>query len=151
MKRYPKPQPEKESSMLPDMKGQRSTNNKRLPTIKEKAFARHYAKTLNGTASALAVYNIKGDKNIDKQGYKTASAIATENLAKPRVRAEIERLLNDNGIELPQILTVHKRNMEQNEHLPTSQKAVADFYEILGMKTSDKPSNEVKIAFVIEK
>lgn len=118
-------------------------NNKPKLTNKQKAFARNYAKSLNGTQSALASY--------ETTDYKTANAIAVENLSKPIVRQEIARLLQSNNIEISEVLSIHKRNMLQDDHLPTSQKAVSDFYEILGMKSTEKPSNEVKIAFVIEK
>ena len=136
---------------LPDINSPRSTNGKRLPTVKEKAFAKEYARTLNGTESALAVYDIKGDKSVDAQGYKTASAIATENLAKPRVRAEIEMLLNENNIEVSEVFNIHRRNMLQDKHLPTSQKAVDSFHEMLGLKDTARSDNSVKIAFIIEK
>lgn len=113
-------------------------------TRKQKLFAEEYVKTKgNGTQSALAVY--------DTDSPRVAEAIASENLSKPIVRREIARILEDNGIALSSIFSIHKRNMLQDDHLPTSQKAVSDFYEILGMKSQDKPSNEVKIAFVIEK
>jgi hypothetical protein len=122
---------------------QYASNKKRKLSNKQKAFARNYAKTLNATQSALASY--------ETTDIRTAQNIGSENLSKPIVRQEIARLLESNNIELSSILSIHKRNMLQDDHLPTSQKAVSDFYEILGMKSTDKPSNEVKIAFVIEK
>lgn len=129
--------------ILPAIHAPRAKNGKRIPTAKQKKFARHYAETLNATESALATYDVK-DRNV-------AQAVGSENLTKPIIRQEIARLLKDNHIELPEILSIHKRNMLQDDHLPTSQKAVGDFYEILGMKSTDKPSNEVKIAFIIKK
>ena len=108
---------------------------------KEKVFTQEFARTKNGTQSALKAYNTN-DVNI-------AGSIASENLTKPKIRAEILRLLGDNDIELGEILGVHKRNMNQDKHFPTSQKAVSDFYEILGMKNQDAPKGETKIAFII--
>jgi len=134
------------SSVLPDSTSQYSskkTGNRKIPTAKQKAFAKEYAKTLNGVQSALKVY--------DTKDYETANQIAVDNLQKPIVRQEIERLLQRNDIEIGEILTIHKRNLLQDKHLPTSQKAVSDFYEILGLKSNEKPSSEVKIAFIIEK
>lgn len=110
-------------------------------TAKQKAFAREYAKTKNGTQSALAAGYGTNEKG--------ASAIAVENLAKPRIREEIARLLADNDIELQEVLRIHKRNLTQSKHLPTSQKAVNDYYELVGLK--DQPdTTRVKIGFIIE-
>ena len=110
---------------------------------RERKFIENYIKTLNGTQSALASYNTTD--------YSTAGVIAHENLNKPKIKAEIERLLSENSIDLGDILKVHRRNLLQDKHLPTSQKAVTDFYEILGLKNSEKPQNDIKVAFVIEK
>ena len=115
--------------------------NKKL-TDKEKAFTKEYAKTLNGTQSALAVY--------DTVKNSVAGNIASDNLMKPHIREEIERLLANNDIELGNVLAIHKRNLEQDKHLPTSQKAVNDYYELIGLK-SQPPTAKVNIAFVIEK
>ncbi len=121
----------------------RARNNKRLPTHKEKAFIKEYAKTLNGTQSALKVY--------DTNSANSASVIASDNLAKPRIRLEIERLLNDNGIQVDEVFSIHRRNMLQDKHLPTSQKAVDSFHELLGLKDTSKADNDVKVAFIIQK
>ncbi len=111
-------------------------------TTKERLFARRYVKDKNITKSALAVYDTKDPK--------TASVIGVENLHKPRVRAEIERLLNDNGITKEDILAIHQRNMIQEKHLPTSQKAVESFESMLGLSgTDEKPTTQ--IAFILHK
>lgn len=124
---------------------------RKTPTAKQKAFAREYAKTLNGTQSALKVYKVKGNKAVNANGYHTAHQIAVENLQKPAVRQEIEMLMRANNIEVSEVFNIHRRNMLQDKHLPTSQKAVDSFHEMLGLKNSDKPSSDVKIAFIIEK
>ncbi len=119
------------------------SNGKKVLTPKRKRFAKEYAKTLNGVQSALKAY--------DTTDSHVASEIAQENLRNPVVRAEVERLLANNDIKLPEILSIHKRNMLQTKHLPTSQKAVSDFYSILGLHNTEKPTSEIKIAFIIEK
>ena len=116
-------------------------NRKGKLTPKEKKFSKEYAKTLNGTQAVLASYDTKSTN--------VASAMAVENLAKPRIREEIARLLSDNDIELSEVLSIHKRNMVQGKHLPTSQKAVNDVYELLGLKDQQN-TTKVNIAFVIE-
>jgi len=111
-------------------------------TEKQKAFAKEYVKTKNGTQSILSA------------GYRTskkgASALAVENLAKPSIREEIAKLLADSGIEMATVLDIHRRNLVQDKHLPTSQKAVNDYYELVGLK-DQKTDTSVKVAFIVEK
>src|SRR3990167_7544081 len=72
----------------------RATNGKILPTYKERAFAASFVKhKRNGTKAALEVYDIQG-----KNKRNVASVIASENLAKPRVLAEIEWLCREQGL-----------------------------------------------------
>ena len=113
-------------------------------TAKQKAFAKEYAKTNNGTQSALAAGYGNGTNA------KGASVEATRNLANPKIRAEIAKLMADNDIELANVLAIHKRNLEQDKHLPTSQKAVNDYYELVGLKR-EQEQTAVQIAFVVEK
>jgi hypothetical protein len=108
---------------------------------KEKIFIDTIIKTKNATKSALEAYDTT-DENV-------AGSIGSENLQKPKIRAEIMRLLGDNDVKIEEIFSVHKRNMLQDKHLPTSQKAVGDFYDILGMKNQEAPSSSNKIAFFI--
>ena len=54
-------------------------------TLKQKEFAREYAKTKNGTKSALKVYDTKDPK--------TAQAISSENLSKPLIIEETRKLM----------------------------------------------------------
>lgn len=111
-------------------------------TPKERKFVTEYVRTGNGTQSALAAY--------DTESENAASVISAQNLGKLRIRTEVQRLMAENGLELNDVFRIHKRNMEQSDHLPTSQKAVSDAYNVLGMTTSDKPTTDVKVAFIIE-
>lgn len=128
---------------LPPLESPRAKNGKRKITAKQKKFAKHYAKTLNATESAMVSY--------DTDDRTVAQNIGSENLSKPIVRQEIEALLRSNEINIPEILSIHRRNMLQTKHLPTSQKAVEGFEDMLGLTVKEKPTNEVKIAFIIEK
>ena len=130
-------------TILASTRSPKQKHIRRTPTAKQKAFAREYAKTLNGTQSALAVY--------DTTDPPTASSIAMQNLSQPIIRQEIERLLKSNDIEISEVFSIHRRNMLQDKHLPTSQKAVDSFHELLGLKDSARSDNSVKIAFAIEK
>lgn len=114
---------------------------KRALTAKQKTFAQEFVKTKNATESALRTY--------DTTDRVVAGSIGSENLQKPQIRQEILHLMRQNDIELDDVLNIHKRNMLQDEHLPTSQKAVSDFYDILGIKEA-KANTSVQVAFIIE-
>ena len=121
----------------------RATNNKRLPTAKQTRFAQEYVKDLNGANAAEVAYNVNNRH--------TARSVAAENLAKPVVRAEIERLLAENGVQTNEIINIHAQNMRQRKHLPTSQKAVESFERMLGIDGgNDDSGNTVNIAVVVE-
>lgn len=122
---------------------ERAGNGKKIPTPKMKKFAKKYAETQNGVKSALESY--------ETDDPKVASQIAMDNLAKPIVRREILEIMMRSGIEIDDVVEIHKRNMNQDKHLPTSQKAVDSFYSLLGLSHQDKPTNDVKIAFIINK
>ncbi len=113
-------------------------------SLKQRLFAEEFVRNKgNATQATLAVYDVKNAQ--------VAQSVGSENLSKPIVRREIEALLIRSGIRVEDIFRVHNRNMVQDINLPTSQKAVSDFYDILGMKNTDKPTTDVKIAFIIEK
>lgn len=130
------------SSNLPPLDSQRDSTRRRIPTTKQKAFAKKYAETMNATESAMQVYKPKNRL--------TAQVMGAENLTKPIIRQEIEALMNRNGVKIDDVLSIHKRNMLQSDNLPVSQKAVGDFYDILGVKTAPQDNNSVKVAFIIE-
>lgn len=60
---------------------------KRLPTKKQREFIEEYIKTGNWTKAANKAYNPNNNK--------TAAAIASENLNKPYLQAEIDKRLQD--------------------------------------------------------
>lgn len=120
---------------LPPLKG-------RSPTAKQKLFAAKYAETLNATEAALTAYGAE-DRN-------TARSIGSENLRKPAVREEIAALMAGSGIDMQDVVSIHRRNLLQDKHLPTSQKAVSDFYQLAGL-TEKQDAPDIRIAFVIEK
>jgi hypothetical protein len=66
-------------------------------TDKQQLFALEYAASLNGTeAAARAGYS--GDRN-------TLGVVAFENLRKPKVRAEIDRLLKERTLQANEVLS----------------------------------------------
>lgn len=64
-------------------------------TLKQKAFVKKYLETGNGTQSALDVYNTD---NPD-----VAANIASENLRKPKVIEEINKVLDRKGLSIEQV------------------------------------------------
>lgn len=116
---------------------------KRVPTDNQKIFVKEYVKDRNASRAARVAY--------PTAKHNVATAIGYENLRKPYIRAEIETLLLENGISLSEIVHIHKRNMVQDKHLPTSQKAVDTAYNLLGLTDKEKDSNTLNVAFVIEK
>lgn len=71
----------------PRKENPKTTPRKRVPTKKQRDFIEEYTKTGNWTQAALKAY--------DTDDYNTAKAIASENLAKPYIEAEIEKRLQD--------------------------------------------------------
>jgi len=70
-------------------------------TLKERAFIKETAKTLNPTEAVRKVYDIgsKGGSKTKTQEQKTASAIAKENLGKPRIRKAIDSIVEQLEVE----------------------------------------------------
>lgn len=120
----------------------KATKTEKPLTLKEKAFCQEVITTRNATQSALKVY--------DTKDYKTASNIGSTNLAKPRIKQEIERLCKENKLEIKEVIKIHKRNLLQDKHLPTSQKAVKDYYDLIGLTNQEEDKTSVKVAFIIE-
>lgn len=83
-------------------------------TDKQTLFVKHYAATLNATEAArLAGY--KGNEGTLKQ-------VASENLAKPYIRAAIDNLLDKRTMEADEVL------QRLTEHATTD---LADFFDIV--------------------
>lgn len=81
-------------------------------TIKQKKFVNEYIKSNgNGQQSAMKVYDTK-DPNV-------ARAIASENLTKPNVKNELNKLLKDAGYNPIQSIVALKQ-VQNAEHYKTS-------------------------------
>lgn len=74
------------------------------PTLKQKLFAQEYVRRKgNITQSALAVYDVKSYRNAKVQGM--------QNMKKPAVKLEIQRLLNKAGLGIDKVLDTAKDAM----------------------------------------
>lgn len=114
-------------------------------TPKRKKFARLVAKTGSKTEAYIQAFDVS-DSTLRSTIHQEASRTASI----PAVKAEIERGFERNGLTFDDVLTIHKRNMTQDEHLPTSQRAVTDYYELTGhRKAAAAPT--VNVAFVINR
>jgi phage terminase small subunit len=95
---------------------------KRL-TKKEKAFAKEYINTGNGTRSALKVY--------DTEDINTAAVIASENLSKPKVIAYLESRAERAAERIVEL-------SEQDEMMPVALGASKDILDRAGYKPTEK-------------
>ena len=67
-------------------------NNSNTPTLKQKAFAKKYIEYKgNATKAALETYDVKSNR---------AHTLGYQNINKPVVQKEINRLLDENGLDL---------------------------------------------------
>lgn len=96
-------------------------------TPKQRRFIANYVQTSNATQSVVEAGYKVADRNV-------AGSIAVENLQKPAIRAEIERALAENGLTPDAVAKIHHRNMEQKDHLPTSQRAVDSYWDLKAAK-----------------
>lgn len=112
----------------------KSTLNKKPLTkfeYKAKRFGERYvANNFNGTKTALELYDTK---NPD-----VGATIASENLRKPQIREAIIDALNDIGVDNDLISKIHKRNLTQEAHLPSSNQALDMYYKIGGTYAPEK-------------
>lgn len=96
-------------------------------TKKQRGFIKDYVQTGNGTQSAL--------KNYDTDDYKTAGVIAVENLAKPRILAELESLgFNENGAKKVVEEIMYNPMVDANARL----KATDQVFKVHGSYAAEK-------------
>ena len=112
-------------------------------TPKRKKFARAYVETGNATAAY--------EKSFDTSGYTSRKSLQTEATRTrdlPVVQSEVARIMRDSGMDMPDVIAIHRRNMQQDKHLPTSQRAVETYYQLEGiMAKAEAP--KLSVAFVI--
>ncbi len=127
-------------------KKERKTGKRGRPklTPKQRAFARKYVELGNKTEAYAQAYDVTTENR------QSISRMSVETSQLPHVNREIERLFAAQGLEMVDVLSIHSRNLHQDKHLPTSQKAVTDYYELVGLKkNADTPT--VNVAFIIKR
>ena len=107
--------------------------------LRKKKFIKEYVKTGNGTQSVI------------KAGYSPNGAHVTANrlLSNATVRAEVVEAFEKQGLSMDEVMETHARNIKQDKHLPTSQRAIDSYYELTGVKKQDTTTNNT-VAFIIE-
>ncbi len=125
----------------PEQTKKKAIGRHRGLTEKRKTFAKAYARTKNATESAMVAYETT-TRNV-------AGSIGSDLLRNPQVQSLIQKLLDKEDMHLSEVVRIHKRNMMQEKHLPTSQKAVETAYELHGVLNT-KTNNSVQVAFIIE-
>lgn len=65
-------------------------------TLKQKLFIKTYLESFNATEAAFTVYKVN-DRNV-------AGVIGYENLRKPKIQEEIQRLLTAGGLDLESVI-----------------------------------------------
>lgn len=112
-------------------------------TPKEREFCKQYVQLRNGAEAVRRSYDIS-DPNSG-----TPRVMANQLLRKEHIRNEVEILMFKAGLEMTDVVQIHKRNMVQEKDLSTSQRAVSDYYKVTGKMNQD-PQKEMKVAFIIE-
>src|SRR3990167_8014157 len=122
-------------------------SKKRTTAIIEREFPKQYiAHGLNGTRA----YKALKDRQDKPVSLKVAGVMATRLLEKDSVQRGIAEIMSGNGMDIESIQAIHRRNMRQATHLPTSQKAVETAYSLHGLLRNDTQGN-TNIALIIER
>ena|SRR3990167_3719222 len=115
--------------------------------VLEREFPKQYvAHGLNGTRAYKALKDRK-DKPVDNN---VAHVMAHRLLQKDTVQQGIADIMSGGGMDIGSIQAIHRRNMKQDKHLPTSQKAVETAYTLHGLLRSDTHTS-TNIALIIER
>lgn len=112
-------------------------------TPKEREFCRQYVLTRNGAEAVRRSYNVSNPDG------GTPRVMANQLMRKEHIRNEIELLMWKAGLDISDVVQVHKRNMMQGKDIATSQRAVSDYYKVTG-RMDQKEKTDVKVAFIIE-
>ena len=114
-------------------------------SLLEEAFPLEYLRNgLNATKAYKAIKKTSTDITARTEGSRV--------LAKPNVRERINDLMAQAELTVEEAMRVHRRNMLQEKHLPTSQKAVETVYQLEGLiKTGESNGAPVNVGVFIGK
>lgn len=106
-------------------------------SIKQTNFVKHFLQSGDATKAALKAYPNAKNAN-------SAKAIGTENLTKPIVISEIERLMAEQGLSLNEVVQTHARNIKQDNDLSVSQRAIDSYYKVTGRYQNERAPQSVQ-------
>lgn len=113
-------------------------------SLKQKKFTQEYIKTGNGTQSALAVY--------DTSDPLVAHAIASENLQKPSITEEIDRLLRKNNFTLEEnIAPLQKIATSQIETRMSADQVIKASELLLRLRGADRGKQSIHTNITLSK
>ena len=111
-------------------------------TLKQKKFVEVTAQTLNPTEGARQAYNLGSRGNKDKEAMtKTATVIASENIAKPYVKKALAEIMEEQGVNDTLVTSILKRNIKQNKNLPASNQVADMYFKLNGKYAPEKRVN----------
>ena len=105
-------------------------------THKERGFVKDYVATRNGTQSILNNYDVHG-----KDPAKTASVMAVENLAKPRIQKTIAEMIPDELLTEKHLALLNKIDPEGEIDVQAVSKGLDMGYKIKGTYAPEKTQN----------
>ena len=92
------------------------SDKKKRITLKQRVFIQKYLESGNGTQSALEAY--------DTNDPEVASVIASENLTKPNIKDEIQRVLSSKGLTLQDITSKLGTIANEKDIRPTASDSI---------------------------
>ena len=120
------------------------TSNKKVPTIKQKEWLKQTVITKNPSLAARMAYNVKDNH--------MASVMASENLAKPYLREELNKMLEQYDLVLEDTIKEHKWVITQRKDISSKMRGIREHYEVLGLRNKrnydEKP---IRIGLVVYK
>ena len=113
-------------------------------THKERGFVKDYVATRNGTQSILNNYDVHG-----KDPAKTASVMAVENLAKPRIQKTIAEMIPDELLGTKHLALLNKVDSEGEIDVQAVGKGLDMAYKIKGNYVPEhNPITQVNVVLV---
>lgn len=125
------------------MEQQRSNNNKRLPTPKQKKFAQVFVKTGNKTRAYKEAYEAE---NMKPQTINNEALVASTN---PVVLKEIDKILAENDLTDEVVVKEHLKVITQDEQLTPKMQGISKYYDIKGYTRDTDRGGDINIAFIV--
>ncbi len=114
-------------------------------TAKQRHFARNYVETGVLSEAYKKSYDVSPTTKL-----QTIHSEASRTATIPQVKTEIDRLFAAHGFSVSNAVDTHTQNILQRDNLPTSQRALETYYEMIGLKQkAEQPT--INVAFMINR